>query len=106
MSLSGGNAQKVVLARCLGLSPKVLLLDEPTRGVDVGARAEIYALVERAVADGLGVLVASSDLPELLGLCDRVIVLHDGEVAGELSRDQATEEAVTLLSAGGGRSAA
>jgi len=106
MSLSGGNAQKVVLARCLGLSPKVLLLDEPTRGVDVGARAEIYALIERAVADGLGVLVASSDLPELLGLCDRVIVLHDGEVAGELSGDEATEEAVTLLSAGGGRSAA
>jgi ribose transport system ATP-binding protein len=106
MSLSGGNAQKVVIARCLGLSPKVLLLDEPTRGVDVGARAEIYALVERAVAGGTGVLVASSDLPELLGLSDRVIVLHDGEVAGELSRDEATEEAVTLLSAGGGRSAA
>lgn len=104
-SLSGGNAQKVVIARCLEQRPAVLLLDEPTRGVDIGAKAEIYQLVQRFVQDGLGVLLASSDLPELLGLCDRIVVLHDGEVAGELDRQQATEEAVALLSAGGGRRA-
>ncbi len=102
-SLSGGNAQKVVIARALAGSPRVLLLDEPTRGVDVGARAEIYAILSGLVRDGMGVLLASSDLLELRGLCDRILVLHDGEVAGELTRSQATEEAIALLSAGGGR---
>ena len=105
-SLSGGNAQKVVFARCLALAPKVLLLDEPTRGVDVGARAEIYDMLGDLVEQGLGILVASSDLPELLGLCDRVVVLHDGEVVGAVTDDEMTEEAVALLSVGGSRSAA
>ncbi len=102
-ALSGGNAQKVVLARCLNAEPAVLLLDEPTRGVDVGARAEIYDLVGRLVDRGGAILLASSDLLELLGLCDRIVVLHDGELVGELSRDDASEEAVTLLATGGHR---
>jgi ABC-type sugar transport system ATPase subunit len=100
-ALSGGNAQKVVLARALDAEPALLLLDEPTRGVDVGARAEIYDLVGRLVDRGGAVLMASSDLLELLGLCDRIVVLHDGAVAGVLGRDEATEEAVTLLATGG-----
>jgi ABC-type sugar transport system ATPase subunit len=102
-SLSGGNAQKVVLAKTLTKLPSVLLLDEPTRGVDVGAREEIYRTIGELVTNGVAVLMASSDLLEILGLCDRIIVLHDGEVAGELTRAEATEEAVALLSHGGGR---
>lgn len=101
-ALSGGNAQKVVLARALQSRPEVLLLDEPTRGVDVGARGEIYALVADLVSGGTGVLMASSDMLELLGLCDRVLVLFDGRVVGELTRAEATEEAIALLAHGGG----
>jgi rhamnose transport system ATP-binding protein len=103
-ALSGGNAQKVVLARVLSQRPKVLLLDEPTRGVDIGAKAEIYAIVAEMVAAKVAVVVASSDLLELIGLCDRIVVLHDGEVAGTLARHEANEESIALLSAGGNRS--
>ncbi len=102
-TLSGGNAQKVVLARSLDHDPSILLLDEPTRGVDIGARAEIYGIINGMVARGAGALVASSDLLELLGLCDRILVLHEGRVAGELERHEATEELIALLSAGGSR---
>ncbi len=102
-TLSGGNAQKVLLARCLDHSPEVLLLDEPTRGVDIGAKAEIYEIIDRMVARGVAVVIASSDLLELLGLCDRIVVLHEGEPVGELTRDEATEELIALLSAGGSR---
>ena len=105
-SLSGGNAQKVVFARSLDTRPTVLLLDEPTRGVDVGARAEIYDLIGDAVTAGTAVLLASSDLTELLGLCDRVAVLHDGELVDVLERQELTEETVALLCAGGTREAA
>lgn len=100
-TLSGGNQQKVVIARCVSRSPRVLLLDEPTRGVDVGAREEIYRLIGELVAGGAGVLMASSDLPEVLGLADRILVLCEGGLAGELSRDEATEEAIVMLAAGG-----
>lgn len=99
--LSGGNAQKVVLARAIDQLPAVLLLDEPTRGVDIGAKSEIYSIIADMVAAGVAVLLASSDLLELLGLCDRIVVLHDGVVAGVLDRADATEEAIALLSAGG-----
>ena len=102
-SLSGGNAQKVVLARAVCQLPKVLLLDEPTRGVDVGAKEEIYSIIGDMVERRMGVLMASSDLLELLGLCDRIVVLHDGAVAGELDRAHATEETITLMSTGGQR---
>ncbi len=101
-SLSGGNAQKVVIARCLQDEPRLVVLDEPTRGVDVGARSDIYALLTGAAERGAAVLIASSDLPELLGLCDRVLVLHDGALAGELDRAHATEESIALLALGGG----
>ena len=101
--LSGGNQQKLVLARVLARRPRVLLLDEPTRGIDVGAKAELFELLGGLVESGMAVLLASSDLLELLGLCDRIVVLHDRAVSGELDRDQASEQAIALLSAGGGR---
>lgn len=103
-SLSGGNAQKVVIARCLQQDPEVVVLDEPTRGVDVGARSDIYELLVSCAERGVGVLMASSDLMELIGLCDRVLVLHEGAIAGELRRDEMTEEAIALLALGGGAS--
>jgi ribose transport system ATP-binding protein len=98
--LSGGNQQKVVLGKWLARTPRVLILDEPTRGVDVGARSEIYGLMDRLAADGVAVLMISSDLEEVLGMSDRVLVLHEGELAGELSRRQLSEEAVMRLATG------
>jgi ABC-type sugar transport system ATPase subunit len=92
--LSGGNQQKVVLARWLAHSPKVVVLDEPTRGVDVGAKAEIYALIEQLSQTGVAVLLASSDLPEVLGTCDRILVLREGRLAAEMDRAAATEETI------------
>jgi rhamnose transport system ATP-binding protein len=96
-SLSGGNQQKVLLSRWLATKAKVLLLDEPTKGVDVGAKADIYTIIGDLAARGLGLVVVSSYLPELLGICDRVIVLHDFGVTGELAIEDATEEAVLHL---------
>jgi len=96
-SLSGGNQQKVVLAKWLATAPRVLLLDEPTKGVDVGAKFEIHEIVRRQAAAGAACLVASSDLPEVLALCTRIAVMREGRVQGELSGDQATEEAVMRL---------
>jgi ABC-type sugar transport system ATPase subunit len=101
-NLSGGNAQKVVLASALTSEPAVLLLDEPTRGVDVGARSDIYAVIARHVARGAAVLLASSDMLELLGLCDRIVVLAEGRVTGVLERSEATEEAIALYAHAGG----
>ncbi len=98
-SLSGGNQQKVVLAKWLATSPRVLLLDEPTKGVDVGAKFEIHEIIRRQAAAGLACLVASSDLPEVLVLCHRVIVMREGRVQGELAGSAATEEAVMHLAA-------
>jgi ABC-type sugar transport system ATPase subunit len=103
LTLSGGNQQKVVLARFLALQPRVLLLDEPTRGVDVATKSQIYALVRQRAAAGCAVLIVSSELPELLGLCDRILVLHDGLVQATFERDEATEE--ELLHACYGRAA-
>jgi ribose transport system ATP-binding protein len=99
--LSGGNQQKVVLGKWLVRGPRVLVLDEPTRGVDVGAKSEIYALMDRLAADGIAVLMISSDLEEVLGVSDRVLVLHEGRLAGELTRSQLSEEAVMRLATGG-----
>jgi L-arabinose transport system ATP-binding protein len=95
--LSGGNQQKLVLARWLARRPAVLILDEPTRGVDVSAKAEIYAIIEELAAQGVAVLVISSELPEVLGLADRVVVMRTGRVVGELSRAQASETSVLAL---------
>jgi ribose transport system ATP-binding protein len=99
-SLSGGNQQKVVLAKWLLLQPRALLLDEPTRGVDVGAKEEIYHLIEQAAEGGAAVLFVSSELPEVLGLADRILIMHEGRMAGELSRTVANEEAVMRLATG------
>ncbi len=92
LTLSGGNQQKVVLANFLALEPRVLLLDEPTRGVDVSTKAQIYRLIRDQAAAGCAVLMVSSELPEILGLSDRIVVLHEGRVAGRFDRGMATEE--------------
>ncbi len=93
-SLSGGNQQKAIIGRWLLTKPKVLLLDDPTRGVDVGAKAELYRLMDRLCRDGLGIIVTSSELPELLTLCDRILVLCEGRMTGEFARAEATEQRI------------
>ena len=95
--LSGGNQQKVVLARWLATKPKLLLLDEPTRGIDVGAKAEIYAIIDRLAHEGVAVIVVSSELPEVLGVSDRIYVMAHGRITGELPRAEATEESILAL---------
>lgn len=99
--LSGGNQQKVVLAKWIGVGPKVLILDEPTRGVDVGAKREIYQLMNELAERGIAILMVSSDLPEVLGVSDRIIVLHEGKISGELSRQEATQEKIMTYATGG-----
>ncbi|MEP6864817.1 MAG: ATP-binding cassette domain-containing protein, partial [Deltaproteobacteria bacterium] len=99
-TLSGGNQQKVVIGKWLELAPRVLLLDEPTRGVDVGAKAEIYALVEELTSRGHAVVLASSDLPEVVRLADRVIVLREGKPAGELAGADITPIQIMQLAVG------
>ncbi|HEX2970728.1 MAG TPA: sugar ABC transporter ATP-binding protein, partial [Tepidisphaeraceae bacterium] len=99
-NLSGGNQQKVLLSMWMGIGPKVLIVDEPTRGVDVGARSEIYALLRQLAAKGVGIIMISSDLQEILGLSDRVLVMREGRIAAELPRQRATEE--TLIAAATG----
>src|SRR5262249_21256609 len=96
-SLSGGNQQKVVVAKWLATAPRVLLLDEPTKGVDVGAKFEIHEMIRRQADAGLAVLVASSDLPEVLSLADRIVVMREGAVQGEIAAADATEESVMRL---------
>lgn len=98
--LSGGNQQKVVLARWLAVHPKVLILDEPTRGIDVGAKAEIYSLLDELANQGIAIIFISSELPEILGLSDRIYVMQNGRIRGELSREEATEEKVLELALG------
>jgi ribose transport system ATP-binding protein len=93
-SLSGGNQQKAIIGRWLLTKPKVLLLDDPTRGVDVGAKAELYRLMNTLCREGLGIIVTSSELPELLTLCDRILVLCEGRLTGEFSRQEATEQRI------------
>lgn len=96
-SLSGGNQQKIVFGKWSMANVKVLLLDEPTRGVDVGARVEIYELINSIVENGGAVLMASSDLPEVLGMSDRVLVMSNGRISGELAASEATQESVMEL---------
>jgi D-xylose transport system ATP-binding protein len=99
-TLSGGNQQKVVLAKWLLTHPKVLLLDEPTRGIDVGAKQEIYAEIDRLASEGLAIVLVSSELPEVLGLADRILVLHEGRITGEFRRDEATAERIMACATG------
>ncbi|MFO0427483.1 MAG: sugar ABC transporter ATP-binding protein [Planctomyces sp.] len=98
--LSGGNQQKVVLARWLIMNPLILMLDEPTRGIDVGARQEIYQLLDQLAAQGMAILFASSDMEEVLGISDRILVMHEGRLSGELTRNEFSEEAVMKLATG------
>ena len=99
-TLSGGNQQKIVIGRWLMIPPKVLILDEPTRGIDVGAKAEVHAIIDRLAGDGLAVLFISSELPEILGMSDRILVMRNGTVAGAFSRQDATEERIMAVAAG------
>ena len=96
-SLSGGNQQKIVLAKWLSLKPRVILFDEPTRGIDVGAKAEIYQLMRRLAAEGVAILMISSDMEEILHVCGRVAVMHEGRITGTLERDECTEERIMTL---------
>ena len=98
--LSGGNQQKVVLSRWLARRPKLLILDEPTRGIDVGAKAEIYRLIAQLAGEGMALLVISSEMPELLGLADRLLVMAAGRIAADLPRTEATEERILDLAMG------
>ncbi|AOZ89083.1 D-xylose ABC transporter ATP-binding protein [Bacillus xiamenensis] len=100
-SLSGGNQQKVVIAKWIGIQPKVLILDEPTRGVDVGAKREIYQLMNELTDRGVAILMVSSELPEVLGMSDRVLVIHEGTISGELDKTEATQERIMTLATGG-----
>jgi len=99
-NLSGGNQQKVVLAKWLFTESQVLIFDEPTRGIDVGAKVEIYKLMNELVRRGAVVLMISSELPEILGMCDRILVMHEGRLAGCLHRDEATQERIMELATG------
>ncbi len=99
-TLSGGNQQKVVLGKWLSTKPKLIMLDEPTRGVDVGAKAEIYRLLADAARDGIGILVSSSEIPELRTLCDRILVMFRGRVVASLARDDASEARIAHFAGG------
>jgi ABC-type sugar transport system ATPase subunit len=99
-SLSGGNQQKCMIAMWMGIQPKIVIFDEPTRGVDVGARSEIYHKLRELAAGGTGVILISSDLPELIGMCDRIIVMHQGSITGEVSRADFSEELIMEYAAG------
>ncbi|RVD31601.1 MULTISPECIES: sugar ABC transporter ATP-binding protein [unclassified Mesorhizobium] len=96
-TLSGGNQQKVAIAKMLSVDPKVIFLDEPTRGVDVGAKAEIHRILRRLARDGVGIVVISSELPELIGICDRVLIVREGRITGEVAGAEMTEENIMVL---------
>lgn len=99
-NLSGGNQQKTVIARWLTLHPRILILDEPTRGIDVGAKAEIHALMSQLARQGVGILMISSELPEILGVSDRILVMHEGQISAEIARGDATQDAIMLAATG------
>ncbi|MDO5707943.1 MAG: sugar ABC transporter ATP-binding protein [Andreesenia angusta] len=100
--LSGGNQQKVVIAKWIGVNPKILLLDEPTRGVDVGAKREIYDLMNELTEKGMSIIMTSSDLPEILGMSDRIMVIHEGDIGGILDIEEADQEKIMRFATGGG----
>ena len=99
-NLSGGNQQKVVLAKWLATKAKIFILDEPTRGIDIGAKLEIHRLIDELVTQGVPVLMISSELPEVLNMSDRIYVLHEGKISAEYSREDATQEKVLKSAVG------
>jgi ribose transport system ATP-binding protein len=103
-TLSGGNQQKVVLGKWLQMNPKVLILNEPTRGIDVGAKAEIYQIMKRLTEEGISILMMSSEMPELLGLSNRILVMHEGRITAELTQVEATQEKIFYYASGGVKS--
>jgi len=100
-NLSGGNQQKVVIAKWLGVKPKVLILDEPTRGIDVGAKAAIHSLMCKLAASGVGIVMISSELPEIMAMSDRIVVLHEGRITARLTREEATQDRIMMAATGG-----
>ena len=102
-TLSGGNQQKAVVARWMATQPKVLILDEPTKGIDIGAKSEFYNMICQFAKQGLGVILISSELPEVMGLSDRIIVMKGRLISGEVTRDEATEENLLSLAMIGGK---
>ena len=96
-NLSGGNQQKVSIGKWLFVDPKILILDEPTRGIDVGAKFEIYKIINELVKKGLSIVLISSELPELLGMADRIYVMNDGKLVGQLSKGEATQEKIMKM---------
>ena len=99
-TLSGGNQQKILIGNALSISPKIIILDEPTKGIDVGAKAEIYAHLRKLAKEGVGIIVISSDLPEIIGLCDRAIVMYEGQIRGEVSGQDMNEQNILEIAAG------
>jgi ABC-type sugar transport system ATPase subunit len=100
INLSGGNQQKLSLARCLSTSPKILILDEPTKGIDVGAKKEIHTLIKSLARDGMAIIMVSSELPEIIGMCHRVLVMHEGRATGMFKKDEMTEESLLIAAVG------
>ena len=100
VNLSGGNQQKVVLSKWLFANPDVLIMDEPTRGIDVGAKYEIYTIINRLASEGKAIILISSELPEVLGMSDRILVIHEGRLTGSFSREEATQEKVMRYATG------
>jgi inositol transport system ATP-binding protein len=98
-NLSGGNQQKVLIGRWLLTKPRILILDEPTRGIDVGAKAEIHRLISRLACEGVAVIMISSEMPEILGMSDRIVVMHEGRVTGILDRSEADQVSIMRLAA-------
>ena len=99
-ALSGGNQQKVVLAKWLATGPRILILDEPTRGIDIGAKVEVHRIIAELAASGLAIILISSDLPEVLAMSDRIVVLHEGRITAEIPRERATQESVMFAATG------
>ncbi|MCI9383749.1 MAG: sugar ABC transporter ATP-binding protein, partial [Lachnospiraceae bacterium] len=100
-TLSGGNQQKVVLAKWMAVAPRVLIMDEPTRGIDVGTKYEIYKMMNEMTDQGMAIIMINSDMEELLGMSDRILIIRQGRVAGELSREEATPGTVMSMAVGG-----
>lgn len=101
VNMSGGNQQKVILARWLSIGTKIFILDEPTRGIDVGSKSEIYQIMDDLTKQGVGVIMISSELPEVLGMSDRIMVMRQGTIVKELTRAEASEEAIMKYAVGG-----